>query len=349
MYLKYSWASTALVLAAVLAGCTTMGNKSVAPGSVTVPAAGEYVSLNEVMVVVDASGSMYPPTSFNYAKALTQAMVKAFPDGNYKAGLLSYGGEWTFQWIDHPMTPLDRSTLEKSADDLRFLTGSTPLNDAIDYVGKKYFTTSANRALIIISDGKTEPHPVLDTAVQMAYGGNLCIHTIQVNNDPAGGKLLADLAAITPCGSFRHGDSIATDTGMNAFIREVFFQDLAVVEVMMPDGTRGDVLGIVYFDVDKSMIRTEFFSMLNGVGEQLKRTPDMKVIVRGHTDYTASNAYNMALSQRRAKAVASALFTQGVRQEQVMTEAYGEELPAASNSTGPGRQQNRRVELLVAK
>jgi len=349
MQLKYSWAVTLIALGAALAGCTTMGNKTVVPASVTVPGPGEYVSLHEVMVVVDASGSMYPGTSFTYAKALTQSMVKAFPDGNYKAGLLSYGGEWTFQWIDHPLVPLNRTTLEKSADDLRFLTGSTPLNEAIDYVGKKYFNTSANRALIIISDGKTEPQPVLDTAVRMAYGGNLCIHTIQVNDDAAGGKLLADLATVTPCGTYRHGDAIASDAGMDAFIRDVFFQDLAILEVRMPDGTRGDVLGIVYFDVDKSVIRTEFFSMLNGVGEQLKRTPDMKIVVRGHTDYTASNSYNMALSQRRAKAVASALFTQGVRQEQVVTEAFGEESPAASNSTGPGRQQNRRVEISVAK
>lgn len=348
MHVKYLWASTAIALSAALAGCTTMGNKTVIPASVTVPDAGEYVSLHEVMVVVDASGSMYPGTSFAYAKALTQSMVKAFPDGSYKAGLLSYGGEWTFQWVDHPMTPLNRPTLEKSADDLRFLTGSTPLNEAIDYVGKKYFTTSANRALIIISDGKTEPQPVLDTAVKMAYGGTLCIHTIQVNDDPTGGKLLADLAAITPCGSFRHGDSIATDTGMKQFIRDVFFQDVAVLETVSPDGNR-NVLGIVYFDTDKSVVKSEYFDMLNSVAATIKATPGIVVRVQGHTDYTASNAYNMALSKRRADAVAAALMAQGVSQSSLETKYYGEESPTADNHTREGRQKNRRVELSVAK
>lgn len=348
MHLKFSWATALIALAAALTGCTTMGNKTVVPASVTVPGPGEYVSLHEVMVVVDASGSMYPGTSFAYAKALTQSMVKAFPDGTYKAGLLSYGGEWTFQWIDHPMVPLNRGTMERSADDLRFLTGSTPLNEAIDYVGKKYFTASANRALIIISDGKTTPQPVLDTAVKMAYGGNLCIHTIQVNDDPAGGKLLADLATVTPCGTYRHGDAIATDTGMNAFIREVFFQDLAVLETVSADGSR-NVLGIVYFDTDKSVVKSEYFEMLNGVAASIKATPGMVVRVQGHTDYTASNGYNMALSKRRAEAVASALRAQGVGDGSLELKYYGEESPAADNGTREGRQKNRRVELSVAK
>ena len=348
MHVKYSWALALAALGTVLAGCTTMGNKNVTQAPVTVPNAGEYVRLHEVMVVVDASGSMYPGTSFTYAKALTQSMVKAFPDGNYKAGLLSYGGEWTFEWVDHPLTPFDRTTMEDSADNLRFLTGSTPLNEAITYVGNKYFTSSANRALIIISDGKTPPQPVLDTAVKMAYGGNLCIHTIQVNDDPQGGKLLADLATVTPCGTYRHGDAIASDAGMTEFIRDVFFQDLAILETVSADGSR-NILGIVYFDIDKSIVKSEYYDMLNSVAETIKSTPGMVVRVQGHTDYTASNDYNMALSKRRADAVATALLSKGVSQSSVHTKYYGEESPAADNSTTEGRQKNRRVEISVAK
>lgn len=346
MQLRNLWAATAIALSAALAGCTTMGNKSVIPASVTVPGVDEHVSLHEIMVVVDASGSMYPGTSFAYAKALTQSLVKSFPDGTYKAGLLSYGGEWTFEWVDHPMVPLNRATLEKSADDLRFLSGSTPLNEAIDYVGKKYFTQSANRALVIISDGKTAPQPVLDTAVKMAYGGNLCIHTVQVGTDVSGGKLLSDLAALTPCGSFRHGDSIATDTAMNDFARQIFFQDLAILETVMPDGTRG-VLGVVYFDTDKSVVKSEYHEMLGRVAEMIQSNPGLYVCVAGHTDSTATNAYNMGLARRRAEAVAAALVSRGADKDHVHTKAYGEESPTASNGTADGRQQNRRAEIKV--
>lgn len=346
MQIRNLWAATAIALSAALAGCTTMGNKSVIPASVTVPGVDEHVSLHEIMVVVDASGSMYPGTSFAYAKALTQSLVKSFPDGTYKAGLLSYGGEWTFEWVDHPMVPLNRTTLEKSSDDLRFLSGSTPLNEAIDYVGGKYFTQSANRALVIISDGKTAPQPVLDTAVKMAYGGNLCIHTVQVGTDVAGGKLLSDLAALTPCGSFRHGDAIATDTAMNDFARQIFFQDLAILETVMPDGTRG-VLGVVHFDTDKSVVKSEYHEMLGRVAEMIKSNSGLYVCVAGHTDSTATNAYNMGLARRRAEAVAAALVSRGADKDHVHTKAYGEESPTASNSTADGRKQNRRAEIKV--
>lgn len=347
MHSSYFRAAALMLAVVAFAGCKSMGNKSVTTAGVTEPAVGEYVSLHEVMVVVDASGSMFPGTSFAYAKALTQSMVKAFPDGTYKAGLLSYGGEWTFEWVDYPATPLDRRNLERASDDLRFLAGSTPLNEAIAYVGDKYFTTSANRALIIVSDGKTSPQPLLDTAVSMAYGGNLCIHTVQVGKDVAGGKLLADLAALTPCGTFRHGDAIATDTGMDQFIREVFFQDLAILEVVGPDGAKG-VLGIVYFDTDKSFVKPEYNAMLDQVADMLKSSGDVRVNVQGHTDYTGTSSYNMGLAQRRAAAVSAALYERGVSQDRVNASAFGEESPAAPNNTRDGRQQNRRVELRVA-
>jgi len=339
-------AAALVLIGLAVAGCKSMGNKTVIPAGVTVPAEGEHVSLHEVMVVVDASGSMFPGTSFAYAKALTQSMVKAFPDGSYKAGLLSYGGEWTFEWVDYPAKPLDRPALEQASDDLRFLSGSTPLNEAIAYVGDKYFSKTANRALIVVSDGKTEPQPLLDTAVSMAYGGNLCIHTVQVGEDAAGGKLLADLANLTPCGSYRHGDTISTEAGMDSFIREVFFQDLAIIEMVGPDGTKG-VLGIVYFDIDKSIVKSEYHEMLGRIAEMLKSTSDVFLCVQGHTDYTASNAYNMGLAQRRAQAVCDALISRGVSTDRVFPKAYGEESPAASNSTREGRQLNRRVELSV--
>lgn len=346
MHSRYLWATTLLAVLLSVTGCTSMGNKTVIPAGVTVPGQGEHVSIQEVMVVVDASGSMWPGTSFAYAKALTQSMVRAFPDGNYKAGLLSYGGEWTFEWVDYPANLLDRPALESASDSLRFLSGSTPLNQAVAYVGETYFSPNKNRALIIVSDGKTESQPLLDTAVQMAYGGNLCIHTVQVGNDAAGGKLLADLANLTPCGSYRHGDTISTDAGMDAFVREVFFQDLAIMEMIGPDGTTG-ILGKVYFDSDKSTVKPEYNEMLDRVAGILKSTKDVFLSVQGHTDSTASNSYNMALSQRRAEAVCKALISRGVSEDRVFPKAYGEESPAAPNNSREGRRENRRVDLAV--
>jgi OOP family OmpA-OmpF porin len=341
-------AAALMAVGLAVAGCKSMGNKTVVPASVTVPAEGERVSLHEVMVVVDASGSMFPGTSFAYAKALTQSMVKAFPDGSYRAGLLSYGGEWTFEWLDYPAMPLDRAGIEGASNDLRFISGSTPLNEAVAYVGEKYFSRNTNRALIVVSDGKTPAQPLFDTAADMAYGGNLCIHTVQVGDDAAGAKLLADLASLTPCGSYRHGDAISTVEGMDAFIREVFFQDLAIIEMTGPDGAKG-ILGKVLFDSDKSIVKSEYNELLDRVAEIVKTTPGVFLCVQGHTDSTASNAYNQALSQRRAEAVCQALIARGVSADRVFPKAYGEETPAAPNNNREGRKQNRRVEMAVVE
>lgn len=346
MYSNSFRAAALIAMGLVAAGCTSMGNKTVIPAGVTVPGEGERVTLHEVVVVMDASGSMYPGTSFAYGKALTESMVKAFPDGNYHAGMLSFGGEWTFEWLEYRPAPLDRPNLEGAAANLRFLAGSTPLNEAVAYVGARYLSRDTNRALIIVSDGKTPRQPLLDTAMNLAQGGNLCIHTVQVGNDRDGGRLLSDLANVTSCGSYRHGDMISTEAGMDAFIREVFFQDLAMIEMVRPDGTR-ELLGTILFDTDKSVVKPHYNGLLNRVADELRDGEGLFVCVAGHTDSTGSNAYNMGLAQRRADAVYRALLDRGADRDRVFTKAYGEESPTATNDTAEGRQQNRRVELVV--
>jgi outer membrane protein OmpA-like peptidoglycan-associated protein len=314
---------------------------------VTVPGEDEHVGLQDVAVVLDASGSMWPGTSFAYAKALTESMVKGFPDGHYGTSLLSYGGEWQFEWTDYPMAPLNREALEAAAAQTRFLAGSTPLESALAYVDQEYLKDTRARAVIVISDGKADRDAVLAQCVEMAYGPvPLCIHTVQVGNDAEGGRLLADMANITPCGSYRHGDSIATDVGMDAFIREVFFQDLAVLEMMDGDGNK-QIIGKVFFAVDSAVIAPEYHALLDKVAGMLKSSDSLFICAAGHTDSTASDSYNMGLAQRRADAVYKALIARGADRDHVFTKAYGEEMPAATNQTRDGRQENRRVELKI--
>ncbi len=341
------WLFGMLIAGLSLAGCHTMGNKSVVPATVTVPGEGEHVGVQDVMVVLDASGSMWPGTSFAYGKALTESMVRGFPDGSYGAGLLSFGGEWQFEWTDYPMTPLNRVALEAAAAETRFLAGSTPLEEALDYAGTRYLNPNRARALIIVSDGKADRDAVLAKCVALSYGPvPLCIHTVQVGDDAEGGRLLSDMANLTPCGSFRHGDAIATDTGMDAFVREVFFQDLAVLEMVDSSGGK-TVLGKILFATDSSVVTQEYNELLDKVAGILKSTNDVFLCVAGHTDSTASNSYNMALSMRRAESVCKALRDRGAGSDRLFPKAYGEESPAEPNNTPATRQQNRRVELLV--
>jgi outer membrane protein OmpA-like peptidoglycan-associated protein len=103
--------------------------------------------------------------------------------------------------------------------------------------------------------------------------------------------------------------------------------------------------GNVTFATDSAELRADFYKVLNGVSLVLKEYEKTIIEVTGHTDSTGSEAYNQALSRRRAEAVGSYLSGQGILRDRLITEGFGEQYPISDNATPEGRQQNRRVEL----
>jgi OmpA-OmpF porin, OOP family len=103
----------------------------------------------------------------------------------------------------------------------------------------------------------------------------------------------------------------------------------------------------ILFDVDQSDLKPGGMQQLARVAEFLREHPDRNVLIEGHTDSTAPDTYNLALSQRRANAVEDFLITQGVEPTRISAIGYGEQLPIATNDTAAGRQANRRVEIVV--
>jgi OOP family OmpA-OmpF porin len=107
----------------------------------------------------------------------------------------------------------------------------------------------------------------------------------------------------------------------------------------------------IAFDVNSHAIRPESYRLLAELaralqGEALKTRP---VTVRGHTDGDGDEAYNLALSLRRAEAVKAFLSSgPGVSPERLRVEGWGEGQPLAPNDTPQGRQLNRRVEIVAA-
>jgi outer membrane protein OmpA-like peptidoglycan-associated protein len=126
-------------------------------------------------------------------------------------------------------------------------------------------------------------------------------------------------------------------------------RDLHQVEV---ERVRDDLLRLtlaneVSFDVDSAAVKPAFQPTLAKVAEVLTRYPDNRVTIVGHTDSTGSDAYNQSLSQRRAAAVLSELSQLGVPASRLQAIGHGESQPRASNDTAAGREQNRRVEILL--
>lgn len=106
-------------------------------------------------------------------------------------------------------------------------------------------------------------------------------------------------------------------------------------------------LGDVLFDVDRTELKPGAELHLARLVEFLQAHPDRNVLIEGHTDSTGGVEYNLELSRRRADAVRSFLVGRGIAPSRVATEGYGLSRPIASNDTVAGRQQNRRVEVVV--
>jgi outer membrane protein OmpA-like peptidoglycan-associated protein len=119
------------------------------------------------------------------------------------------------------------------------------------------------------------------------------------------------------------------------------------VERLNDDLLRVSVSSEASFDFDKAAIKPEFKPTLNQVAGVLRDDPNLRIRVVGHTDSVGSETYNQQLSERRARATADYLISQGVASSQVTIEGRGEQDPRASNSTAEGRAQNRRVEIYL--
>lgn len=99
----------------------------------------------------------------------------------------------------------------------------------------------------------------------------------------------------------------------------------------------------IYFAYDSDQIRSEFESVLNAHARYLRSNGSARVVLQGHTDERGTREYNLALGERRAKAVESFLNIQGVSSSQVEVVSYGEERPAARGQSEDAYAQNRRV------
>ncbi len=121
-------------------------------------------------------------------------------------------------------------------------------------------------------------------------------------------------------------------------------------ELQAEQTNRGMVLtlGDVLFDTNEAQLRSSADQTVKKLAEFMREYPDRELLVEGHTDSTGSAAYNEELSGRRADAVRDALVDQGVDPERIATEGLGEDYPVASNDSASGRQQNRRVEIVIS-
>ena len=120
---------------------------------------------------------------------------------------------------------------------------------------------------------------------------------------------------------------------------------LRAVEAALAARRTVEIWGL-YFDTASAVIQTESLPVIGDLAELMRRHPDWKLAVEGHTDNVGTPAANLTLSKERAGAVSAALEGRLTgAASRLTTRGYGASRPVESNSTLEGRARNRRVEL----
>jgi len=105
---------------------------------------------------------------------------------------------------------------------------------------------------------------------------------------------------------------------------------------------------VIYFEFDSSVVKSEYQSILAAHAEYIAGHPDITVVLEGHADERGTREYNIALGERRAKAIQQLLTLQSVGQKQLQVISFGEERPVALGHDESAWSLNRRVELLYS-
>ncbi len=263
-------------------------------------------------------------------------------------GYLDHNGSGAASGVDSSDLMLNLSAgLRKTVTDrVSFITEVKYRLDTDDYTGTSNsyddFLYSMGLSFALgeaksakMSDPIVEPAPQLDSD-----GDGVSDQTDRCPNTPAG--MPVDMYG---CHSVDGDDD--NDGVMNSKDKCPNSRPGAVVDA---DGCEVQVvieLQGVNFDLDKATLKPESIAILNAAVKTMGDHGTLIVEVAGHTDSTASEAYNQNLSERRAKVVYNYLVDKGVAADRMTWKGYGELSPIATNDTEEGRAKNRRTELVI--
>lgn len=350
-----------LLIAALALGCSAKTLPTEAPLSVSPLrfGSGEVRVPDQVLVITDASGTMYQEATFPRAKALTRTFVAAMPAadapgaraGGYEAGLIGFGGN---ERIIAPLTGFDRAAMASTADNLRLLGevggfgGRTPYHAVLRESRQALAGRRGVGALVIFSDGLPDDEGDAlraGRALVASRDGRICIHTVHIGDDANGAAFLERLSKLSGCGTSREADSVRDPAAFMQFTHDVF-AGAGRAAAPPPDVCSGVIrLRGVEFEFDSDKLTGASSVVLDAAAEGLRQCPNIQVRVEGHTDSVGSDAYNQGLGLRRANAVKGYLVGAGVGASRLTARSFGESRPIASNETEEGRALNRRVEL----
>ncbi|MEO1514639.1 MAG: OmpA family protein [Bacteroidota bacterium] len=152
---------------------------------------------------------------------------------------------------------------------------------------------------------------------------------------------------------FKHRRLEGEDLFQNAYylIDDVTLQHLIPPNLAEMELSVGQVIRLdrIYFDFDKWDLLPRSFTQLDQLVDLMNKYPSLRIAIHGHTDSRGSDPYNIRLSDRRAQSVHDYLQANGIAEERLASQGFGESRPIDTNATDEGRQMNRRVEFVVVE
>jgi len=308
--------------------------------------------IDNFIIFPDQSGSMYMaydktqkmpagPTKIALVKELMLKMNDRIPELGYK-GAIDMFAPW--QVVYNPAT-YARSSFGNSLATLPMKQEAfgrlTPMGPGMETLPTVLSTLKGKTAVIMLSDGEANQgtDPVMIARQTVANYPNVCFHVVSFATSDKGKAVLKGINEAGKGCVWAEGPKLLADqAALDQFVKDVFY-------TMTGEQQESVVLRGIRFDFDKSNIKAEWTPLLDEAADIMKKRPDMKVVVGGHTDFIGTDAYNQKLSERRANAVYKYLIGKGVAANRMKVVGYGESQPVAPGKTDEDRAMNRRVQF----
>jgi outer membrane protein OmpA-like peptidoglycan-associated protein len=147
---------------------------------------------------------------------------------------------------------------------------------------------------------------------------------------------------------YRHPSRFIEDIEIDTALIEKSEPVVTKPPVVVTPKTDTLIIPDVLFRFDKSDLNPKFSNRLDSFVNAIKIKPFTKLLVAGHTDNYGTDEYNLKLSQDRANTIRNYLLQKlMINVDAIEAKGYGEAQPRATNNTSTGRQQNRRVEIII--
>lgn len=287
------------------------------------------------------------------AEDWTASFGNTVPAMGFNSSIITFGKGATGSCIGYGIadtlygpTAFNAADFNSAIGTLECAASTTPIAEAIDSTTELMAEDTGSIAVIIVSDFNfNDPDAVTSSleALKAQHPDKVCVHTVKIGSDTAHDSVISGISSAAGCGSAVSADAVASGPALSTYVADTLLTGKAM------EYTTHTVSAEVLFDFDKSVLKESGKAELQKLGQiiisQGLSVGDIDVV--GHTDSVGTEAYNQALSVRRAAAVKEFLVSRGIAAGIIDVIGMGERQPVASNDTAAGRAQNRRVDVLV--